>query len=105
MSSGLEIRQGTVYSEKSTGKRILLIHHNPMALRSLSVPATADSFDCAHASVIAVDDLIALRKSGGWEELGDVPPEVFQSILNAVIATASLAQEDVDMLKTLLKQD
>ena len=101
MTSGLSIRQGTVYRETASGKRLLLIHHNPMALRSLAVPGTEDSFDCAAAAVISVDDLIAMRKSGCWEELGDVPDEVFQSILNAVIASAPLADEDETILKTM----
>ena len=100
-TSGLSIRQGTVYRETASGKLLLLIHHNPMALRSLAVPGTEDSFDCAAAGIMAVDDLIAMRKSGRWEELGDVADEVFQSVLNAVIAAASLAPEDMEILKTM----
>lgn len=83
--NGLEIRQGTVYQEKATGKRLLLIHHDPMNLRSLAIPGSDESFDCAHPAEIAIDDLIALRKSGGWTELGDVPAEVLRQIVQSVM--------------------
>lgn len=101
---GLQIRQGTVYKELATGKRLLLIHHNPMNLQSMAIPGTEETFDCAHPAFITIDDLIALRKSGQFEELGDVPAEVLAQIIDAVIATASGLDENTVKLLEAVKQ-
>lgn len=102
----LQFRQGTVYENEADGARLLLIHHDPMNLRSMAVPGSPDgNFDCAVPAMIAIDDIIALRKSGSWRELGDVPPEVFAQILDAVINTAGdrLPENDLRALKALKK--
>lgn len=104
MDNGLQIRQGTVYRELATGKRLLLIHHNPMSLQSMAIPGTDETFDCAHPALISIDDIIAIRKSGTFEELGDVPQDVLLQILDAVISTASGLDENTIKLLEAVKQ-
>ncbi|MBO5958932.1 MAG: hypothetical protein J6Q65_02300 [Lentisphaeria bacterium] len=104
MDNGLQIRQGTVYQETATGNRLLLIHHNPMSLQSMAIPGTAETFDCAHPALISIDDLINLRKSGQFEELGDVPADVLKQILDAVIATAKGLDENTVKLLEAVRQ-
>ncbi len=102
----LQIRQGTLYSNRVTGVRLLLIHHDIMNLRSMTVPGDADgNFDCAGLAPITVDDLIAMRKSGDYDELGDVPPEVFQAILKTAIEVnrEKLDADTVSALENLLQ--
>lgn len=104
--SGLQIRQGTVYSKRATGARLLLIHHDIMNLQSMAVPGDADgNFDCAGLSPISIDELIALRKSGDYDELGDVPPEVFQAIVKQAVELnrEKLPQETVAALENLVQ--
>ena len=102
---GLEIRQGTVYEENGTGKRLLLIHHNPMNLQSLLLRAGgADSpYDPAHPEKISVDAIIELRRSGKYRELGDVPAAEFRNLLKALLAVESLDEEDRPFLEALLR--
>lgn len=100
----LSMRQGTVYLEKNTGKRFILVNHNPMALISMrfwSESAEA-AFNLAAPEMITIDDLIALRQSGNYEELGDLPPEVFKSMVSSLIAAAALPEEDLKLLKSLI---
>ena len=99
-----EMRQGTVYLEKKSGRRFILINHNPMALVSMRLwSESADApFNLGAPEMIAIDDLIALRKSGEYDELGDLPPEIFKSMVSALIAGGNLSEEDVKLLKTLL---
>jgi len=102
---GLEIRQGTVYEETGTGKRLLLIHHNPMNLQSLLLRAgEADSpYDLAHPEKISVDAIIELRRSGKYRELGDVPVAEFRNLLKALLAAEPLDEEDRPFLEALLR--
>lgn len=102
---GLQIRQGTVYGEIATGRRCFFIHHNPMALESMRLAGDAETFDCAHPEIVSVDSLIELRKDPAWRELGDVPPEVFQQILAAVLAAPGLADETRQALVSLQNQE
>ena len=104
MDNGLQIRQGTVYRELATGKRLLLIHHNPMSLQSMAIPGTDETFDCAHPALISIEDIIAIRKSGTFEELGDVPQDVLLQILDAVISTASGLDENTIKLLEAVRQ-
>ena len=99
-----EMRQGTVYLEKASGRRFILINHNPMALLSMrfwSVAADAP-FDLAAPEMISIDDLIALRQSGDYEELGDLPAEVFKSMVRALLEGGAFSDEDKKLLESLI---
>ena len=99
-----EMRQGTVYLENSTGRRFILVNHNPMALLSMRFwsESPEGAFNLAAPEMISIDDLIALRQSGEYEELGDLPPEVFKSMISSLVAAATLPEEDIKLLKTLI---
>ena len=99
-----EMRQGTVYLEKASGRRFILINHNPMALLSMRFwSASAEApFDLAAPEMISIDDLIALRQSGEYEELGDLPSEVFKSMVKALLEGGSFSEEDKKLLNSLL---
>ena len=99
-----EMRQGTVYLEKKSGRRFILVNHNPMALFSMRFwsESAESAFNLAAPEMISIDDLIELRKSGEYEELGDLPPEIFKSMLSSLIAAAALPEEDIKLLKSLL---
>lgn len=99
-----EMRQGTVYLEKSTGKRFILVNHNPMALLSMRFwsESPEGAFNLAAPEMISIDDLIALRQSGEYEELGDLPPDVFKSMISSLVAAAALPEEDIKLLKSLI---
>ncbi len=99
--SNLQIRQGTVYEEAATGARWLYIHHNPMNLESMRIPATAEGFDCAHPETVSVDSLIEMRRSEAWRELGDVPANILQMILQAILASAELDDNTKQLLAAL----
>lgn len=101
--SGLSFRQGTLYTDEN-GKGFLLINHNPMALQSLQVPAADGAFDCAAASLLSIDDLIAVRKAGAVQDRGDVPQELLCQVLSAVLAQAPLAEGDRPLLENLLQE-
>ena len=99
-----EMRQGTVYLEKKSGRRFILVNHNPMALLSMrfwSESAEAP-FNLANPEMITIDDLIALRQSGNYEELGDLPAEVFKSMITSLISSGNFAEEDLKLLKSLI---
>ena len=87
-----EMRQGTVYLENSTGRRFILVNHNPMALLSMRFwsESPEGAFNLAAPEMISIDDLIALRQSGEYEELGDLPPDVFKSMISSLVAAAAL---------------
>ena len=100
----LAMRQGTVYLEKESGRRFILVNHNPMALLSMrfwSESAEAP-FNLANPEMITIDDLIALRQSGNYEELGDLPAEVFKSMITSLISSGNFAEEDLKLLKSLI---
>ena len=99
-----EMRQGTVYLEKKSGRRFILVNHNPMALLSMrfwSESAEAP-FNLANPEMLAIDDLIALRQSGEYEELGDLPPDTFKAMVGALINAAQFSEEDLKLLKSLI---
>lgn len=99
-----EMRQGTVYLEKKSGRRFILVNHNPMALLSMRFwSESADAaFNLAAPETITMDELISLRRSGDYDELGDLPPEIFKSMISSLIAAAELPEEDIKLLKTLI---
>ena len=100
----LKMRQGTVYREKESGRRFVLVNHNPMALQSLRFwSASPESpFDLGAPERISADELIALRNSGNYEELGDLPPELFRKMVETLIAAGSLPQEELKLLRSLI---
>ena len=99
-----EMRQGTVYLEKKSGRRFILVNHNPMALLSMRFwSETAESpFNLAQPEMISIDELIALRQTGDYEELGDLPPDTFKAMVNALISAAQFSEEDLKLLKSLI---
>ena len=103
----LKIRQGTVYLEKASGKRFVLVNHNPMALESLRFwsASEADPFDLGAPERITADELIALRSSGKYEELGDLPPELFRQLAGALVAAGELSERDLAPLRALLEEE
>ena len=99
-----EMRQGTVYLEKNTSRRFILINHNPMALCSMRFWSDSPEapFDLGAPEMISIDELIALRQSGNYEDLGDIPPELFKSMVTTLVSSGNLPQTDIDLLKTLI---
>ena len=103
----MKIRQGTVYLEKASGRRFVLVNHNPMALESLRFwsASEADPFDLGAPERITADELIALRNSGKYEELGDLPPELFRQLVGKLSAAGNLPERDLSLLRALLKEE
>ncbi len=103
---GLEIRQGTVYEESATGKRLMLIHHNPMNLCSLLLHSEGDgqSYDLTRPERISVDEIIEIRRSGKYRELGDIPAEEFRKMLKALLDSGSADGEDLPFLEALCRE-
>ena len=103
----MKIRQGTVYLEKASGKRFVLVNHNPMMLESLRFWSASDTapFDLGAPERITADELIALRNSGKYEELGDLPPELFRQLAGALAAAGNLPERDIALLRALLKEE
>ncbi|MBQ7695005.1 MAG: hypothetical protein IJT50_07750 [Lentisphaeria bacterium] len=101
----ITIRQGTVYLEKASGKRFVLVNHNPMALESLRFWSASEDapFDLGAPERITVDELIALRNSGQYEELGDLPPELFRQLAGALLAAGNLPETDLALIRALLE--
>ena len=52
--------------------------------------------------MITIDELIALRQSGDYEELGDLPAETFKAMINALVNAANFSDEDLKLLKSLI---
>ena len=101
--AGLTFRQGTLYTDEN-GKGFLLINHNPMALQSLQVPADNGFFNTSAASPLAIDDLIALRKTGTLQDKGDVPPEVLAAVLSEILAAPQSPESDRPLLENILQE-
>ena len=103
----MKIRQGTVYLEKASGKRFVLVNHNPMALESLRFWSASEEapFDLGAPERITADELIALRNSGGYEDLGDLPPELFRQLAGALLAAGGLPETDAALIRALVKEE
>ena len=99
-----EMRQGTVYQEKNTKRRFILINHNPMALCSMRFWSESPDapFNLGAPEMISIDELIALRQSGNYEDLGDIPPELFKSMVTSLVGAAKLPETDINLLKSLI---
>ena len=100
---GLTFQTHTVYRDLQSGALLLLVHHNPMALCSLLLARTADGkFDPAHFQPVGVDTIIAMRKSGQFEELEPLPEEEFRNLLNELAKHVSA--EDAPFIQALIDQ-
>lgn len=99
-----EMRQGTVYLEKNSGRRFILVNHNPMALQSLRFwsESPESAFNLGAPEHISIDELIALRSSGEYEELGDLPVETFKAMVNSLVAGGNFPEDEMKLIKSLL---
>jgi len=98
---GMIIRQGTIYEHRTSARRLLVINHNPMQLESLLLTAAAPDapLDLDSLQVVAIDELISLRRSGEYRDLGDLPSDGFQRLLRALLSAPELSED----LRTLLE--
>ena len=99
---GFTFQTHSVYREKQTGALLLLVHHNPMALRSLLLNGKADGFDASAPQAVGVDSIIALRKSGQFEEMAPLPDEDFRHLLNEL--AKHVPAEDQPFIQALTDQ-
>ena len=79
---GYTFQTHSVYRDKRTGGLLLLVHHNPMALRSLLLQGDGAAFDTANPRPFGVEMIIAMRQSGDFEELPRLPESDFAAILH-----------------------
>ena len=100
---GLTFRTHTVYRDRQGGGLMLLVHHNPMALCSLLLaPDGNGGFDSAHPCQAGVETIIAMRKSGQFEELDPLPEDEFRNLLNEIAKNVSA--EDEPFIRALIDQ-
>ena len=98
---GLQIRQGTIYRKRDDGSEFVLINHNPMQLQSLRLHQRAGEWDCRAPELLAVDTLIEIRKSGEYEELGDMESDEFKVLLDKLIAAGSLPEDHLELVRKI----
>jgi hypothetical protein len=99
---GLQIRQGTVYRKTADGSRFILINHNPMQLQSMRLHENGNAWDVSAPEIITVDGLIELRRSGEYEETGDISPEEFKQLAEALLAADSLPEDEAGLIRSLI---
>ncbi|MBQ9337655.1 MAG: hypothetical protein IJS14_10220 [Lentisphaeria bacterium] len=99
---GLTFLTHTVYRHLQSGAKVLLIHHNPMNLCSLLVPEKEGRFELSQVQKADVDAIIAMRKSGEFEELEPLPENEFLSLLRGLLAHA--APDDRPFIQALIDQ-
>ncbi len=102
--SGYSMRQGTLYRRRDDGQKILLIHHNPMNLESIVLQEKAGAFDVTAPALLGVDALIAMRQSGAFEELGDLPKAETARLIADVIASGGVTEEVAKLLEAVRKE-
>lgn len=104
--SELSFRQGTVYGHIKSGERRLIINHNPMQLQALRLvsPAPDQAFDLGSLEVITIDELIELRQNEDWQDLGDLPAEMTENLISALLQIPNLPEAIATPLKALQKQ-
>ena len=90
----------SVYRDKTAGGLLLLVHHNPMALCSLLLNGNDRGFDTACPQQVGVDRIIAMRKSGDFEELAPLPEDEFKALLQDLIRHA--APDDQPFVQALI---
>ena len=100
---GFTFQTHTVYRDLQSGALLLLVHHNPMALCSLLLaPDGNGGFDSAHPRQAGVDTIIAMRKSGQFEELDPLPEKEFRKLLDELAKHVSA--EDEPFILALIEQ-
>ena len=99
---GLTFQSHTVYRHRQSGERLLLIHHNPMNLCSLMVPEKNGRFELSRARKTGVDSIIALRRSGEFEERSPLAESELKSIVSELLDSADA--DDRPFLQSLLDQ-
>ena len=100
---GLTFQTHTVYRDLQSGALLLLVHHNPMALCSLLLARTADGkFDPAQFQPVGVDTIIAMRKSGQFEEMDPLPVKEIRRLLDELAKHVSA--EDEPLILALIDQ-
>ena len=99
---GFTFQTHSVYGEKNSGKVLLLVHHNPMALCSLLLNGGERGFDAADPKPVGVDQIIAMRQSGDFEELSPLPENEFAAILHDL--TGHVSPGDRPFVQALIDQ-
>ena len=100
---GLNFQTHTVYRDRQSGSLLLMIHHNPMALSSLVLtPDDSGGFDAAHPRRADVDTIIAMRKSGQFEELEPLPDQKLRPLLDEL--AKHVPAEELPFIQALIEQ-
>ena len=100
---GLTFQTHTVYRDQQSGSLLLLVHHNPMALCSLALTQDGNGkFDAAHPSRADVDTIIAMRKSGQFEEMAPLPDNELLPLLDEL--TKHVPAEELPFIQALVEQ-
>ena len=100
---GLTFQTHTVYRDQQSGSLLLLVHHNPMALCSLALTQDGNGkFDAAHPSRADVDTIIAMRKSGQFEEMDPLPDNELLPLLDEL--TKHVPAEELPFIQALIDQ-
>jgi len=99
---GFTFQTHSVYREKNSGSLLLLVHHNPMALCSLLLNGDERGFDAAALRPVGVDQIIAMRQSGNFEELPPLPENEFIAVLHEL--TGHVSPDDQPFIQALIDQ-
>ena len=95
------MRQGTIYRHRGDGAELLVFHHDPMRLRSLALRRVEGAWDATHPAELTVDTLIAMRRSGEFDDLGDLPAAERRAVLDRLLALPALPEDDRRLLQSL----
>ncbi len=101
---GYTFQTHAVYRDRKSGGCVLLVHHNPMALRSLLLQQTENGFDWTAPVPVGVDTIIEMRRSGSFEELPPLPENEFRQRLEKLLSASGLSAEDAPFVRALLEQ-
>ena len=84
--NNLTFNTHSLYKNKANGELVCLLHYNPMALCSCMIGGnfSDNTFSVTSTKIIAIDDIIAMRKSGEFEELPQLSKEVLLQLANAI---------------------
>lgn len=101
---GYTFHTHAVYRDRNSGGSVLLVHHNPMALRSLLLHRNGTGFDWTAPVPVGVDTIIEMRRSGSFEELPSLPENEIRQLLENLLASSGLSAEDAPFVRALLEQ-